>query len=462
MPDPVPPVPDRPGSAAGADITGWVAAVVLAGLCMAMATLRIRNNWARALDLSIFDQGIWLMAQGRAPELTIIDDNLFGDHLSLVVLVFVPLYAVVATPLWLVAAQSLAVGLTVVPLRAVARHLGADPRLAIAFTLASAPLLAAAAYDFHPVVLTAPLLAWAVLGALRDDTRVVTWALVGVALMRADAAVLLLGTAVVAGPATRRRILVLAPIPMVLGALVPTLLHSEQTFERHWGHLGSSPMDAITHPWRVAPALVSGRTAAILLIWFLPVGFTTLLKPRWTAAVAVAGLPLLLSDTAAMSMPWFHHAATVTPLVISGALAATAAHAATRLTPLVRIAVPLGIVTSLATASPLAPFAPASARLTEFARPRTPTEVEAALAAIGPHEAVSAEGSVLARLAHREVAYQYPCPTPVVGSVRCAAPHRTPEADVVVTWTSEAAALRALGWQVEELPGGAMVIGRRR
>ncbi len=54
--------------------------------------LRYRNWWSGAIDLGVFDQGVYLLSQGMAPEVTINGRNLFADHLSLSVLVFVPLY----------------------------------------------------------------------------------------------------------------------------------------------------------------------------------------------------------------------------------------------------------------------------------------------------------------------------------------------------------------------------------
>lgn len=441
------------------DLAGWVAAGLLTSAYLVIGVLRIRNGWAGGLDLGLFDQGAWLLGQGSAPELTVIDDNLFGDHVSVVMVLFAPLYRLAPTPVWLVAGQALALGATVLPMRRLARDLGRPPMVATALVIASAPLLAASAFDFHPVVLTVPFTTWAIGAARKGDTRATTFAAVAVALIRADAAVLLLGVAVLAAPNARRRLLLLAPLPLLVGALVPTLLHSEQSFARYWGGLGSSPGDALTHPWRVVPVLLSSGTVATLLLWLLPVGVLTLVRPRWALALGIAGAPLLLSDNIAMWTPWFHHSATVVPFAIGGALAALSEQPERRRLQFVSLGV--GACAALFVASPLAPDAPGSVRLTAIVTDNRPAGLDDALDRVGPDDAVTADRLLLPHLTQRKVAYQFPCPLREVDDVVCAAPDRRPLADVAVTDARHADTLRSLGWRVEVMPGNEIIVARR-
>ena len=48
----------------------------------ALGFVRHANGWSGGLDLGIFDQGVWLLSEGRAPEVSVNARNLFADHLS--------------------------------------------------------------------------------------------------------------------------------------------------------------------------------------------------------------------------------------------------------------------------------------------------------------------------------------------------------------------------------------------
>ena len=89
--------------------TVWGAAVVFAVVFGALNLRRHREFGGQVFDLGIFDQGVWLMSEGHAPEVTVNARNLFADHLSPVLLLFVPLYVVAATPVWLIAGQAAAI-----------------------------------------------------------------------------------------------------------------------------------------------------------------------------------------------------------------------------------------------------------------------------------------------------------------------------------------------------------------
>lgn len=466
---PAPALPDAPVDTPGevdaaphagrpVDRAGLAAGAALAAVAGVLGWLRYAHHWATALDLGLFDQGIWLLSRGQVPELTIIHDNLFGDHLSPVLVLFAPLYRVHPSPLWMVAAQALAIGAAVPALRALARELGAAPGLATLATVGSAPLLAAATFDFHPVVMTVPFTALALVAAHRDDSRTATWAGLAVVLIRADAGIMLLGVALLARSRTRWRLAAVGLAGMAAGALVPTLLHSNQTFTRYWGHLGDSPVDALLHPWRIPVALVSRPTLTTLAIWLLPVGFLTLARPRWALATLVAGLPLLLSSAANTSLPWFHHAAALVPFTVGGALAALATPRRPWERPATLVA---GLVAALLLTSPLSPRAPEPLRATAIVAPRPVDGIQAALDQVGEDEAVSADAWILTRLARRERAYLYPCPILRLGDARCAVPRTDPPPDVLITSADRADELRQAGWDPEPVPGGDLVVARR-
>ena len=402
------------------DGTGWTLAVLFAGVWFGVGYLRWRQLRAGASDLGIFDQASWLMSEGRAPFITSIGINVFADHVSLVLVLFAPLYLIVATPVWLIGFQAICVGLTVVPLRALADELGAPRWLAGALVAASPALWSAVVYDVHPVVFATPAVAWALLAARRGDVRTATIAGLLVVICRADIAIALAGVAVVATPGVRRRLLWLVPVPLAASVVIPQVLGSWQTFGHYYGSLGSGWGDALVHPWRIGAALVAPGALLQMLLWLTPLAFLPLRRPRWFGAMFVAGLPLVLSSWPGIIAPWYHHAAYLVPIGIGGALAGwariseiskRAVRARAPLVPGLPLAV--GATLTLVTASPFAPYAPSEVRLADVVSHEIPG-VRAGVAAVGPTEAVSAPNLINGQLSRRDEVYNFPCPFPGV------------------------------------------------
>lgn len=408
--DPTSPAADEIAASGGdrrpRDRAGLIAAVALGTAFAALGAIRHFNWWSGAIDLGVFDQGIWLLSRGLAPEVTINGRNLFADHLSPIVLVFVPLYRLYATPYWLFLGQGIALGASVLPLRALARHEGVPPWVATATVALGTPLSAAAMFEFHPATLAVPFVAWAALAVRRDDTRTATIAGLLILACRAELAWVLIGLAIVAAPALRRRLAALAGVGVVAGFAIPAALGARGTFTVHFGHLGSSPKDALLHPWRIAEALLSADTVTKALILLLPVAFLTAARPRWLAATAVASLPVLLSQWPGTSMPWFHYWAPMYPLAVAGALVALGApDRPAWLRPQVLVA---GGIAAVLLFGPLSPRAPDTVGWRALTDHRT--DRERAAAQVGPDEPVVASNRILAHLTHRREAWLFPSP----------------------------------------------------
>jgi uncharacterized membrane protein len=400
------------------DTTGLALAAMYAGIWFGIGYLRWRRLRAGASDLGIFDQASWLLSRGRAPFITSIGINVFADHVSPVVVLFAPLYRIAATPVWLIGFQAICLGLTVVPMRALADELHAPRWLAGVLVAASPALWSAAVYDVHPVVFATPALAWALLAARRDDVRMATIAGLIVVLCRFDIAIALLGVAVVATPRVRRRLLWLIPVPVAASVVIPHVLGTWQTFHHYYRTLGSGWGDAFLHPWRIALALVAPGALLQMLLWLAPVGFLPLRRPRWALALLVTGLPLVLSTWPGIIAPWYHHAAMLVPIGIGGALAGWAALSETakqamppRLRRVPGLVLAIGAILTLVFASPFAPGAPGEVRLVDNLRQEV-VGVRTGVAAVGPTEAVSAPNLIAGHLSRRVEAYNFPCPFP--------------------------------------------------
>ncbi|MFM7899580.1 MAG: DUF2079 domain-containing protein, partial [Actinomycetota bacterium] len=96
-----------------------------------------------AYDFGLYDQGLWLLSQGKAPFVTLMGRNLFGDHTSFILLPLVPLYWFVGSTGLLFVVQAITLGIGALPIWKLTRLL-----------LDSLPMscVAVVAYLFHPAL----------------------------------------------------------------------------------------------------------------------------------------------------------------------------------------------------------------------------------------------------------------------------------------------------------------------
>jgi uncharacterized membrane protein len=447
------------------DRRGLAVAIVFAGALGAAGWARHANFWSGGLDLGVFDQGVWLMSRGRVPDISLLQRNLFSDHLSPVLVLFALPYRLAPTPAWLIGAQALCIGATVLPLRALADDEGVPRGVVTVAVVLSAPLAAAAMFDFHPSTLATPFVGWALLGARRGDRRLTTWSAIAIVLCRADLGCVLAGIALVADKSVRRRLLVLAAVAVLAGAVVPELLGNPGTWDPYYGHLGTGPIDALLHPWNLVRALLTEDALSTFAFWLLPVGFLPILRPRWLLAIVVAGLPVAVSQWPGTHLPWFHYGAPIAPLAVGGAIAAWG-HPAVRDWHARSVLAGAAVAAALII-GPLSPNAPASVRLWEVVRPNHRAAYDAALSAVPPNAPVSATNRVLAHLMHRRVAYFFPLPFAPVHDTfpggLAPPPSRRDAAAVrvVLVLAREESTVRTLGFEQITRVRGGVVVGHR-
>src|SRR3954468_4071930 len=91
-----------------------------------------------AFDVGLYDQGIWLLSRFKAPFVTLMGRNLFGDHTSFTLLLLVPVYWLFPGASTLLVVQALVIALAAVPVYLLAlRRTGS---IVIATVLAAALL----------------------------------------------------------------------------------------------------------------------------------------------------------------------------------------------------------------------------------------------------------------------------------------------------------------------------------
>jgi uncharacterized membrane protein len=448
------------------DRGGLVAAAGLAVVCTGVSWLRWKNYWAGGFDVGVFDQGAWLMSRGHAPEISLLGRDLFSDHLSPVMVLFALPYRIAPTVFWLFLAQGVCLGLTVLPMRALARDLGVDQRLATLLVVISAPLGAAAMFEFHPNTMAVPFLAWALLGARRGDVRLTVLASLAVLVCRADLGWVLASTAIVARGRTWRPLVALGLGGMIAGSVIPGILGNPGTWVPYYSHLGSGPIDLALHPWRLVTEGLGRDSVSTYFTWLLPVGLVVVFRPRWLLAIAIAGFPVLFSRWAGTQLPWFHYGAPFVPLVIGGALEAIASKNGAL--PIYRSPAVVigGAIVGALLFGPLAPRAPDSVRLWSVVRPDPAFDYGSAVDSVRSDDSVSTTNRALSHLMHRDHAYLFPLPfTPISGTYPAGleTPPSEPDAqdvDVVILESKDEAAARDEGFSTS-LPVRGLYVARR-
>lgn len=432
----------------GLAVDRWSLALagVLAIAIFALSWYRHASFRSTTLDLAVFDQAIWKMAHFQAPEVSTIGWNAFADHLSPVLVLFVPLYWLATTPAWLLAAQALAVGAGYLALRPTLEAAGLPRRLFGPFALAYAvsPLLwNAALFDFHPTTLALPFLLLGLRAAFTDDRRALVLAGVALALLRDDlglvfAALALCGiTAIPPSHRKFRLLMVLVGLSwMAFGGAIGSLLGSDRHWAFHYGYLAETPSGALLHPLRTAARLLPGvwREDNLLLVggFLLPLGFLPLLRPgRFLIALGLA-LPLLASAGPQFHSTKFHYGAPLLPFLL-----VAAAGGAARLPR--RWHWPrAGLFLCSAALVGVVIFGPgATEALTVDTAPTS--DAERALALIGPDDSVVASTAFGTHLAHRENLWLFPFPLsdghptfPLTSSARRVSAQAAAEVDAVI------------------------------
>jgi uncharacterized membrane protein len=389
------------------------------------ATWTIHDRFGTyGFDLGIYDQGTWLLSQGRAPFVTVRGLDLLGQQAAYIMVLVAPLYRLWADPRLLLLLQVLFLALPAPVLyRLGARHLGhpaAGLAVAVAY-LAYPGVQWAISWQFHPEAIAAGLLALAVLAADRRRYRAMAVWLALAALCGEEVGLVVAGFGLLLVVGGHRRVgwrtaaAGLAWFLVATYVLVP--LHAGRAtrlFETDYGIAGSGPLALLAAlPTMAGHALQTGLAndgLFYLLLVFLPLAFLPLLAPRWLLPVA----PPLLLNLAAVQPEHhqirFHYLATAAPLLAAGAVAGLAAvrSSASRrplLAPLLVLLVVVAGYTSWR-------YGPAPWARDPVAIPAGPADQlrREALALVADGAPVSAQYNLVPHLTHRVEVYEFPNP----------------------------------------------------
>ena len=413
----------RRGSVTASRLWPLLAATSVSAAFLLVAWLRYTTYHSDAYDLGFFDQAVWNAAQGHGLQSSFLAYPFLGQHFEPALYLFVPLYRLHATPLWLLGAQSLALGAAVVPLCALARRwLGAGwrPAIACAAYVLQVGVARAVGFDFHTEALAVPFVFLALLGAARGDTWLLLLAGVMPMLCKEDGALVTLGIAVIALLVHRRRAaLILAAVAVTGGALVVLVVMphlragTPGDLVARYAYLGGTPgavlVHAVTRPDLWLRHLVTAPAGPALLMALAGVAFLPLLRPATLLAAAPALLLPLFADDPYQGGLRLHYALQATPLLVCAAmlgwqrLALFARHRRGDVTAGALLAAALAGWLAL---SPLpGGHGPDATDLTGLDRA---AHVDALLSRIPPNASVAATGDLLTHLAERPSIAEFP------------------------------------------------------
>lgn len=159
----------------------WVTWAAIAVHFTTFLLMGLSRHWGYLTslnDLGVFDQAVWGTLHGEFlrntsnPFNTPI--NWLGAQFSPVLLLFVPLYAISPNAEWLVLAQACALSVTAWPIFLLANRVCHSEKAGLLWAfiyLVNPFLLNAAAWDFHPIMLAVPFIAFGMLAIEKADSR---------------------------------------------------------------------------------------------------------------------------------------------------------------------------------------------------------------------------------------------------------------------------------------------------
>lgn len=324
-------------------------------LLLAMGLFRHWGNMSSLNDLGVFDQAVWGTLHGQ----WVIDNNNFigqpinwlGCHFNVVLLLFVPLYAIWPAAEWFVLVQALALSVTAWPIFLLASRVHCSERRGLLWAviyLFNPFLLSAAAWDFHPVTIAVPFIAGALLAVEKKDLRLLMMCCVVLLLVQVQFGIMVASLGALWGLKHRcwRSGLLLAGLGilhtvLVLGVIVPALSPSgthlmiiDQSGQNsRYGWLGGSLSEIVKniafHPVWMVQKVISLGAVKYFASLALPLLGLFLISPVWLLP-AIADLAA--NSLSANPMPRAiisYHSVTLIPI-----LTVSAIYGAARIAPL--------------------------------------------------------------------------------------------------------------------------------
>ena len=404
-------------------ISSWTlvvcAAIFTYALYFSFTTVQIhRGIGTSAYDFGLYDQGIWLLSQGKTPFVTLMGRNLFGDHTSFILLPLVPLMWMFSSTSLLFVVQTLAIASGAIPIYAFARkHLESD---ALGCVFACTYLLYPAVSwtnveNFHPDSFLGVFIATALWAALHRKWRWYVGAVLLALMVKED--VVLVVAPIGVWVALRRdvRIGVATVIGSIGAALICFLLVIRNltgtAFRNSWripfGGFGGLVKTALTSPRALLQHLTSDGRLTYLLQMLSPTAGLFFIAPSVALIAFVVMFSNIVSTFYYQYQIQYHYSLVIAPILVFGnvyAIGRLGESARRKATLVVGLA-------SIVSAFILAPLPLAQNQLQKFP-PGSPSVVAAhdLFAQIPSDAVISVFHPLSAQLARRERIYVFPNP----------------------------------------------------
>jgi uncharacterized membrane protein len=396
-----------------------VIAVVAYSLVLSFITVtRHFNLRTHAVDLALYDQMVWAIANLGAPWSSLPDLHGWGDHFTIILYLLAPLYWIAPSAVLMLVVQCVALALGAFAVWGLARRRLADDRLAALLAvlfLLNPSLHGINLRDFHPQALAIPLLL-AALYFFETDRPLFYWgAVLLTACTREDASLALIGLGVWVGAVRRRpwtgaatTALGIAWLLVTTRWLIPYFRGETYSHLNRWEHLGGSVdqivVGMLTRPWVALGVLFDLGRLRYLVALLAPWALLPLLGPL----ALVPALPPLAANLLSTDPVLFHHRTQYTvyllPFLTAAAIDGVRRLAAWKGPRAVQLAMGLAVLISIAMSARTVNDLMVS-RWWPDARTR---DVHALVARVPARVVVGADERIVPHLAHRPRVYIFP------------------------------------------------------
>jgi uncharacterized membrane protein len=324
--------------------TIWLSASVAALVLLWFVLTRFRSGEINAVDFTVyFDRPIFQTLLGRTLFVESADDVLraqrtyFSIHSHWILLPFAALYAVHATPLWLLAVSVLSIVGGAIQVLRVVERMGAGGLVASACALAfvlNDNTARTLNYGFHPEVLYAWLIPLLLNAALAGRRLTFAAAAIACVAVKEDA-FLILGAVSVTLALVRFRsmtradrvmfliappLLALANLGAYYGYGLPRLrAGGVPLYANYWGSYGATPgralLGMLASPWRV---LTRTLTSGIVTPVLVPHLFLPLFAWRWVLGIVPIVILYGAADNEQMRSYGIYYAIVLVPFLVIG------------------------------------------------------------------------------------------------------------------------------------------------
>jgi uncharacterized membrane protein len=398
--------------------------IVVYAVRFSVLTVAVHDGYGTpAFDMSIPDQGIWLMSRFHAPFVTVMGRNLFADHTSFILALLVPLYWIYPHTQALLVLQSCLLASAAIPIYLLGRRLLGRDRLGtiLSTALAGAFLLNPALQNgnleqFHVEAFLVPALALAIYAAVEWRPVLLALSVAACLLCKEDTALLIVplgvwvllrrdrkwGAAIIGAAA--------AWMAFAFKVITPTILGggSVHTNRVPFGGYGGFFSAIFTKPAKVWDYVTgNGR---LFYLWQMgsSLGWVFLIGPSVAAIAVLTFLENVLADFVYQHEIQYHYSMPLVPVLAIGTV-----WAVSRLrSPQLRVAA-TGVATSSALVAcifwGLAPFSMNHYPFTSTSSPGV-RDADAVIKALPPNAVVSAWYPYVPHIDHRTRVYMFPTP----------------------------------------------------